>query len=344
MVSMIVAAVVAPVSARLVRVPVTLSSTNGQAVSKEYPNISPGMEFNEVIPSWNLENAGNGSVRVELRVHTPAGKSKWFRMADWSGDNTWQPRQSTDDQKDDDGNVLTDTLRTPVLRSKVDLKVTLVSKPDKSTKVKLLTLCFSNTKLVAEQASWPTRKLGVVSDVPERAQNNYPNGGVLCSATSTSMMLWHYSKLLNRPELDRDVPEVEKAVWDPVYKGAGNWPFNTAFFGSFPGLRACVSRFTSISDVEALTEAGIPVVCSVSLDLLQGKPKAGGGGHLVIVVGFRPDGTPVINDPAFKAGVRKTYKRADFEKAWCFSKRTVYLMLPDSKKLPKDPLKLWSFR
>lgn len=344
MVSMLAAVAIAPSVARLVRIPGTLTSTNGQAVSKEFSSITPGIEFNEVIPSWNLKNAASGSIRVDLRVHTGGGKSKWYRMADWSGDNSWQPRQSTDDQKDEDGNVLTDTFRSPVPRTKVDLKVTLVSKPNESTSLKLMTLCFSDTRTIKEQDSWPIPPLSTVTDVPQRAQNNYPNGGVLCSATSTSMMLWHYAKVLNRPELDHDVPEVEKAVWDPIYKGAGNWPFNTAYFGSFEGLRACVSRFGSISDVEVLTQAGIPVVCSVSLDLLQGKPKATGGGHLVIVVGFRPDGTPIFNDPAFKNGVRKTYKREDFEKAWCFSKRTVYLMVADSKKLPKDPRKLWSFR
>ncbi|MEI8281541.1 MAG: hypothetical protein WCG75_03960 [Armatimonadota bacterium] len=64
---------------------------------------------------------------------------------------------------------------------------------------------------------------------------------------------------------------------------------------------------------------------------------------MVIVVGFEDDGTPIFNDPAFKAGVRKTYKRADFEKAWCFSKRTVYLMTPDRAKLPRDLHKVWGF-
>ncbi len=334
-----------PSTARLMRIPMKIDFPLEGEVKQEVSGIKPGFKFNEVIPSWNIGNAKSGAIRIELRINTGSGKSKWFVMCDWSGDKEWSPRQSLDGQKDDFANVLTDTFRTAQPTDSVDLKVTLKSKPgSERAKLKLLTLCFSDTSTTHESDSWgPSKYRGSLVDVPQRAQNNYPNGGVLCSATSTSMMLWHYSKVLNRPELDHDVPEVEASVWDAVYKGAGNWPFNTAYFGSFDGLRACVSRFTGIEDIERLTKAGIPVVCSVSLALLQGKPKVKEGGHLVIVVGFQTDGTPIFNDPAFKDGVRKTYKRTDFEKAWCNSDRTVYLMVPENTKLPTDPHKVWSF-
>ena len=335
-----------PSVARLVRVPLRINFPDEGEVGKEFNGIKPGINFNEVIPSWNIDNATNGAIRIELRVNTPLGKSKWFTLGDWSGDKIWSQRQSTDGQKDDIANVLTDTFRTAQPTDSVDLKVTLKSrKSPKKPRLKLLTLCFSDTSTVHEFDSWPSSpNWGSLTDVPQRAQNNYPNGKVLCSATSTSMMLSYYAKALGRPEIDHDVPEVEASVWDPVYKGAGNWPFNTAYFGSFEGLRACVSRFTSIEDLEILTKAGIPVVCSVSLDLLQGKEKGRENGHLVIVVGFTEDGIPIFNDPAFKDGVRKTYRRADFEKAWCFSNRTVYVMVSDRTKLPADVHKVWGFR
>ena len=335
-----------PSVARLIRVPIRANFPDEGEINREYNGIKPGFKFNEVIPSWNIDNATNGAIRVELRINTPTGKSKWYVLGDWSGDKEWSPRQSTDGQKDDFANVLTDTFRTVQPTDSVDLKVTLKTRTATTKpKLKLLTLCFSDTSTVHEYDSWPKSEFwGSLTDVPQRAQGNYPNGSVLCSATSTSMLLWYYSKLLNRPEIDHDVPEVESSVWDPIYKGAGNWPFNTAYFGSFPGLHACVSRFTSIEDLERLTKAGIPVACSVSLALLEGKEKSKEGGHLVIVVGFQDDGTPIFNDPAFKDGVRKTYKRQDFERAWCYSKRTVYLMVSDKTKLPADPKKVWSFR
>lgn len=335
-----------PSVARLVRVPLRVNFPAEGEVRQEFNGIKPGFNFTEVIPSWNIDNAINGAIRIELRVNTIAGKSKWFVLGDWSGDKEWSPRQSTDGQKDETANVFTDTLRIAQPTDSVDLKVTLKARiADKKPLLKLLTLCFSDPSTVHEFESWPkSLNWGSLTDVPQRAQNNYPNGGVLCSATSTSMMLSHYAKILNRPEIDHDVPEVEARVWDPIYKGAGNWPFNVAYFGSFDGLKGCVSRFTSIEDLEILTKAGIPVVCSVSLDLLQGKEKGRENGHLVIVVGFEADGTPIFNDPAFKTGVRKTYLRANFEKAWCYSKRTVYLMVSDKTRLPKDIHKVWSFR
>ncbi len=335
-----------PSSARLIRVPIKVNFPAEGELSQEYSEIKPGILFNEVIPSWNIDNAPNGAIRIELRINTPAGKTKWYVLGNWSGDKEWSPRQSTDGQKDEFANVLTDTFRVAKPTDTIDLKVTLktresVNKP----KLKLLTLCFSDASTVKEFESWPkSRNWGSLTDVPQRAQGNYPNGSVLCSATSTSMMLSHYAKLLKKPSIDRDVPEVEASVWDPIYNGAGNWPFNAAYFGSFEGLKGCVSRFTSMEDLEILTKAGIPVVCSVSLDLLQGKGKGKEGGHLIIVVGFERDGTPIFNDPAFKTGVRKTYKRADFERAWCYSKRTVYVMVSDHTKLPKDIHKVWSFR
>ena len=337
-----------PSVARLVHVPLRVNFPGDGEIRQEFNDIKPGFRFNEVIPSWNIDNAARGAIRVELRLNTPQGKSKWYVLADWSGNKDWSPRQSTDGQKDECANVLTDTLRVAQPTDTIDLKLTLKTRESFGgpvPKLKLLTLCFSDTSSVHEYDSWTeSPNWGSLTDVPQRAQNNYPNGGVLCSATSTSMMLSHYSKVLNRPEIDHDVPEVEANVWDPVYKGAGNWPFNVAYFGSFQGLHGCVSRFTSMEDLEILTRAGIPVVCSVSLGLLEGKERVKENGHLVIVVGFEKDGTPIFNDPAFKNGVRKTYKRSDFEKAWCYSNRTVYLMVSDNLKLPKDVHKVWSFR
>jgi hypothetical protein len=337
----------APSKARLVKIPLRVNFGLAGEVSKEFNGIKPGFLFDEVIPSWNIDEAQNGAIKVELRINTPQGKSRWYVLGDWSGDKEWYPRQSTEGQKDDHAKVSTDTFKVLKPTDAVDLKITLKSRGlQPVSRLKLLTLSFSDTKSTQVATDWKPSKLrGVTIDVPQRAQGNYPNGKVLCSATSTSMLLQHWSKVLSRPEDDRDVPEVESNVWDPVYKGAGNWPFNAAYFGSFKGYKGVVSRLTSIEDLERLVSAGIPVATSVSFDMLRGRPLSPSeSGHLILVVGFEEDGTPVVNDPAFKEGVRKTYPRVDFEKAWCYSHRTVYLMVPDSITMPKDPNRVWSFR
>jgi hypothetical protein len=154
--------------------------------------------------------------------------------------------------------------------------------------------------------------------------------------------LWHWAQVLNRPEMNQDVPVVQAAVWDPVYGGAGNWPFNMAFAGSYSGMAAYTTRFGGLSDLEDWIEAGIPVACSVSYQLLQGKTlnRATEQGHLVVLVGFTAQGDPVFNDPASRE-TPKTYKRADFEAAWEYSHRTVYLVYPTSATIPTSAADRW---
>jgi hypothetical protein len=98
-------------------------------------------------------------------------------------------------------------------------------------------------------------------------------------------------------------------------------------------LIAYVSRLSGIRDLEQWIEVGVPVGCSVDYTLLQGKtgPKAG---HLVVLIGFTETGDPVFNDPGWSKQVRQTYKRADFERAWVSSNRTVYLVYPKVMKTP----------
>ncbi|MBX3117677.1 MAG: peptidase C39 family protein [Fimbriimonadaceae bacterium] len=166
--------------------------------------------------------------------------------------------------------------------------------------------------------------------VPQRCQGDYPNGSAICSPTATSMILAYWANKLNRPELDEGVERVCAAVNDPNWPGTGNWPFNTAYAGSFPGMRGLVARLESSATLEQLIAKGIPVACSVSYDLLKGKDKQGKkDGHLVVCVGFTKNGDPIFNDPG-KRIVRQTYDRWAFERAWATSNRTTYLIFPES--------------
>ena len=315
----------------------------GQEVVKKFTAIDAGIPFNEMIASWNIEQAQSAAIKIEVRAHGEGFDTKWYTMAEWALDDNAGPRASVKGQRDENGTVDTDTLVLKKQGKTLDVQVTLKNSGEGPVPIlKLLTFSFSNgqhlpTAKLEKSAAW-----GKTIDVPQRAQGNYPNGGVLCSATSMSMMLWHYSNQLGKPELNKDVPEVEYHVWDPVYKGAGNWPFNTAYVGSFPGMRSYVARLGTTRDLERWIDAGYPVVCSVSFDLLRGLPLSPTeSGHLVVLVGFDVNGDPVINDPAFKEHVRKIYKRSDFENAWAYSKHTVYLVYPEGAKIPIDTDGLW---
>jgi hypothetical protein len=203
-----------------------------------------------------------------------------------------------------------------------------------------LGLCLTDTKaappvLASNRAAW-----GKTIPVPERSQMAYSNGIVLCSPATVSMIMGFWARTLKRPELDPDVPAVAKAVYDPVWQGTGNWPFNTAYAGSYPGMRAYVTRFTDLAELEDWIARGLPVGLSVCLNRLRGRPGPPSG-HLVACVGFTKDGDPIINDPGTSRNVRKAVPRKNVISAWACSKNAVYLIYPEDATLPEDRFGHW---
>jgi hypothetical protein len=168
----------------------------------------------------------------------------------------------------------------------------------------------------------------------------YENGDKICSPTTVSMLLSHWSYKLGRPGLNCDVPEVVSGVFDPVWGGTGNWVFNTAYAGSFRGLRAYTTRLSDVSELEDFIARGIPVGLSLCYNRLRGKSREPSG-HLVVCVGFTKDGDAIINDPGTRKNVRKTFPRANLIDAWAYSKNTVYLVYPVNTQLPKDRFGHW---
>lgn len=309
----------------------------------EWSAVEPRGVFREVIPSWNVRHANGVSLTIELRTNGPAGKSEWWNLGTWSLDRDDAPRQSLKGQRTPLGNVATDTLELKQSARTVDVRLKLRTlKPNSRAKLERFTLAFTNGKTPAMDRRESHVSWGKVVRIPKRYQALYPRGNVLCSPTSTSMVLWHYAQKLDRPELNVDVPVVEEGVWDTVYNGAGNWPFNTAFAGSFEGMRAYVARFAHLRDLEEWIASDLPVICSVSYDLLRGRPLSPTeSGHLVVLVGFTKDGDPVFNDPARRNEVTTVFKRADFERGWRYSNRTVYVIHPESAVPPSPNFGRW---
>ena len=145
--------------------------------------------------------------------------------------------------------------------------------------------------------------------------------------------------------MNHTVPEVASAVYDDAYGGTGNWPFNTAFAGSFKGMRAYVTRFDNLSEVEDWIAAGIPVILSARWDWLQPGRPADSAGHLIVCIGFTKDGDVVINDPATRLNrgesVRHIYKRQDVIRSWTKSHNAVYLVYPKNFPVPRNDFGHW---
>ena len=332
----------------LVRVPVP-SLTYGQPV--EVRDIEPDMDWTDAILSWNVHDSQSARLKVEVSVG-----NGWYSMADWSGNLNRGPRTSFTAQKTEEAEVQTDVFHAFKPQRKLSLRLTLDRTTESATpSLKLLTICFSNSaSLVPETPS--SIKAAAAIEAPQLAQGPYEfgklqyrpsevsqrfvdwfkaaKGAQYCSPTSDTMLLNFWSENLNRPDLGVDMPCSVASVFDESYPGTGNWSFNTAYLGSFPGMRSYVTRLSGIGDLASLIDSGIPVICSVASNMLKGKAP-GGDGHLLLVVGIDEEGSVVCNDPAKADEIRKRYEAAIFAKAWERSGRTVYLCYPEGMQLPQ---------
>jgi len=304
------------------------------------PIVVPRIQFDEVVVSWNVEMPTNTYLKIEARALYASGPTKYYLMGLWSSNPARFPRESVPGQKDADGDVSTDTLILSRPAERLQIRLTLGGDDLSQPKLKFLGLSFTDTKadlrpLPANRAAW-----GRLIPVPERSQMAYPHGNVLCSPTTVSMMLAYWAKQLDRPELDHDVPEIEAAIYDAKWKGTGNWPFNTAYAGSFRGMRAYVTRMTDLSELEDWIAAGIPVGLSLDYDRLRGR-EPGRSGHLVVCVGFTENGDPIINDPGTSRNVRKVFPRKNLVSSWAYSRNAAYLIYPQDAEIPKDRFGHW---
>ena len=337
MIPLILASLTATPVSETVRVgsPVAFAE-RGQSKVVEYDGIAPKTPFQEAIVSWNVDEAKSASMDIEIRAHQANHTTKWYRIGTWTYDLVRGIRETVNGQRDTDGTVSTDTLSLHQPAESVDVRLTLRTVADGNLpRLKLLTVAFSPADAEINDQPTPSPAWGKTISVLKRCQGNYPRGGGLCSATSSSMLRNYWSTRLGQPELDEDVPFVESAVWDKVYQGTGNWPFNTAFLGAVPGLVSYVSRLNSIAELESWIAAGYPLACSVSYDMVRGRPLSPTEqGHLMVLVGFSATGDPIFNDPARHELETTTYRRADFERAWVYSNRTVYLVYPEGATVP----------
>jgi hypothetical protein len=309
------------------------------------PEIKSEIAWNELIVSWNAAAPAGTFLKIEARAILPDHATKFYTLGDWSPDNKIFPRTSVRGQKDADGKVDTDTLILNQLATAAQIRVTLGGTNQTLPALKFLGVSFSNTK-IQEVARPPNRAAwGKIIPTPEHSQLGYPNEKGWCSPTSLSMALSRYAEILHRPEMNLTVPEVAAKVYDDSFAGTGNWPFNTAFAGSFPGMRSYVTRLDDLSEVEDWIAAGIPVILSARWDwLLPGRPPDKDG-HLIVCIGFTKDGDVVINDPATRLdkgeSVRRIYKRADVIHSWTKSRNVVYLVYPENEKIPPNLYGHW---
>lgn len=313
----------------------------GAAVS---PVIESSFAFSQAIASWNADTPAG--TWIETRVRTRIGErwTRWYTLGVWAADTGTIQRHSVGDQSDADGRVSTDTL---VLAKKkpaataFQVKVRFFSTNDAVPVLHNIatTISTSPAKATTVSAGNPAYWNHSLS-VPTCSQMVYKDGGeVWCSPTSTSMVLAFWDGYSGPCE-----PRVRAAVdgvYDWVYDGHGNWPFNAAYAAT-TGREAYVARFTSLADAEPWIAAGVPVIFSFAWKKgqLSGAAASSSSGHLSVLVGFDAAGNPIVNDPAAASDgtVQRTYQRAQLEPLWLAnSGGAVYLIYPTGWTVPALP-------
>ncbi|HSJ88142.1 MAG TPA: peptidase C39 family protein [Anaerolineales bacterium] len=304
--------------------------------------------FTEAIASWNASTPPGTWLEVQFTAQYGSRWSKWYVLGIWASDTSTVQRHSVQSQGDTDGYVAVDTFVSTNKKETANafqLKIRLFSEDGIATPtVRNASLAYSTSAPKSASVSPGTPALwNHLLSVPQCSQMVYPDGGeVWCSPTSTAMVLGYWNTDPGSSCADREIPAVE-GVYDWIYDGHGNWPFNTAYaatksVGAQP-LEGYVARFTSLAKAEEFINAGVPVIMSIAWNKgdLTGSSVASTNGHLLVLVGFDAQGNPIVNDPAFPndGQVQATYLRSEFEPLWLqASGGTVYLIYPEGWSVP----------
>ncbi|HWQ09505.1 MAG TPA: C39 family peptidase, partial [Holophaga sp.] len=249
--------------------------------------------FDRAIVSWNGTTPPGSRFELELRAEGPDKWTSFYPLAVWSGELDG-PRSSCPGHEDGDGRIDTDVLK--LVRPARALQIRVTFQPGASGPVLTgLAALLADSSQAPAIADSPCGLPGLVLDVPTRSQLAFPEGArSWCSPTSMTMLLEYWGRRLGRPLAD-PVPAAARLTWDSAYDGAGNWPFNTAY-ASTKGLRAFVTRLTSLAGAEVFLRREMPLALSIGWrdGELPGAPLPASSGHLVVLCGFDASGNPVV--------------------------------------------------
>lgn len=337
-----------------------------------------GFDATELVASWNADTPAGTWIQIEMQgTYNTGDRTPWYVVGRWAASDADIKRATRNHQSDPWSTIRTDIFAiddvdSGVLLRSYRLKLTLYRAPGQAASPRVFMLGAMSSHIPDRFTVAPSRggiAWGMELPVPPRSQmihrGNYPTWGgggqVWCSPTSTTMVLAYYGRgpaaeetaWITSGYTDPQVAHAARMTWDYAYRGAGNWPYNTAYAATFPDIDARVTRLHSLDELERFIRAGIPVVTSQSFlgSELDGS-NYGTSGHLFVVVGFTADGDVIVNDPASSsnAEVRRVYQREQFEQIWLRTRRyrangtvaggsggIVYLIKPADLSWPTIP-------
>ncbi len=305
-------------------------------------------DWRQWIVSWNLiqpnfvaEPSDFVEIRLQFEYGDQEGDTLWS-WGRWSVDPSSPVKGSIGKVENEWGRLDTDTLTLKRAADRVRVEVVRCSSaPTSLPKLKHLFLAWAadDTAFLDDNKQPEYQKI-LPLDVQPRSQLYFPEGSGWCSPTSTAMVLAYWASQLKQSVLHFETPTAARHVWDPTYRGTGNWPFNTAFAGSQPGMMAFVGRLSGLADLQDWLEQGIPVVVSVDYSIVL-QNGAAPSGHLMVCVGMDPDGAVWLNDPGTRYQLRRRVEMETFLRAWAHSGHAGYFIFPEETEIPEGYLNLW---
>ena len=317
----------------------------GAETTAEFPII-------ELIASFNPTCPPNTGVTLEIRVEQENVWSPWIFMQAW-GKTLTPPDRPT---KWDGGYADIDTLVLDPNRpaQKYQSRITLISFEFDAMKsappsVRRLSVCYSGAvadpqkreKILKESNDPTTRPLASSEwardlPVPFRGQGDFKNPkplwSMICSPTSTSMVLEYYG-------INKTTIENAMAIYDEHYDLFGNWGRAISRAGEL-GLDAYLARFRNWDQVHAKIAEGVPVIASIRFKkgAVKGFLYEQTSGHLLVIRGFKENGDVIVNDPANRdKGNGIVYKADELAKAWFDNGGVGYVIEKPRQRLAARP-------
>ncbi len=307
----------------------------------ESPTVVSPIDFNEALPSWNIDAPDGTGFVVELRVGRSGQRmwSPWLEVGEWG---TVPPRDARERLIEfDHGKIDVDYLSSERRWDRAQLRVDAFARRATSdTAKRAREVSIARLSLAtSDRTGLPTAtrpKIDVPDapaanawkrrlDVPYRSQRveDAAIASRICSPTSVAMVMAYRG-------VDKPTAEVAARAYDAAHDIYGNWPraVQTAYSYGVPGH---VRRFASWREVEAEIARGQPLIISIAVKKgqLTGAPYPSTDGHLLVLTGFDARGDVEVNDPAAREGTpgRRVYRRSELETVWLGRGGTAYVLL-----------------
>lgn len=291
-------------------------------------------EFDWLVPWWNADCAGSGSLTIFVQVETEKGWSGWIPMEQWGRFS----RSFSTPASNSGISVDTDTLLLTKAAKRFSLRFALSALPleqpfnlehyktdalpgDNAT---VGSVVLSRCGVITRNRCAPrslTRTLYLrESAIPVPAFSQMDEApsirGRICSPTCVTMALASLDRVFPTAFVAADCYDFGQGIF-------GNWAFNVASLWRL-GASARLDFFASMEMASSELFARKILITSIRFQdgSLRGAPIQKTNGHLVLLRGLekRSDGSwaVLVNDPAAPNAreVPRAYDIADFEKAW----------------------------